>query len=166
MRARNTTTVFCLRVFAFTATALAVSAQPYGYVSNEMGDNISVVNMATNSISAEIPLSTPLNGLAVTPNGAYLYVAEQSLNSVAVVSTATNSVVATIPVGSAPVQIAITPNGQAAYVVNQQSDNVSVINTATNTVVDTITEARGPGDCAGRHVCPGGQSPFVDHFRD
>src|ERR1035438_776311 len=91
MRARNSITMSFLRVLAFMVNALAVSAKPYGYVSNMMQNTVSVVNRANNTISASIPLSgAGLSGMAITPNGSYLYVAEQSKNSVAVISTASN----------------------------------------------------------------------------
>src|ERR1039457_5728002 len=133
MYANNSISVFYIRIFAFLATVLAASAQPYGYVSNEMGNNISVVNRATNTISATISVSAAgLTGLAITPNGSYIYAADQSKNSIAVISTASNSVVATVPVGTGPIHVAITPNGATAYVANTTSNSVSVINTATN----------------------------------
>ena len=58
MRARNQVTTIILRVFfALAATALTASAQPYLYVSNEMGNNVAVVNTATNTIKASISIT-------------------------------------------------------------------------------------------------------------
>ena len=57
MRARNHINMLIVRIFTFTATVLALSAQPYGYVSNEMGNNIAVVNRATNTVCHTIAVS-------------------------------------------------------------------------------------------------------------
>src|ERR1700733_2328508 len=102
-----------LRLYlTFLAGATVAAAQPYIYVSNEMGNNVAVVNVATNTVTGTIPISgAGLTGLAVTPDGAYLYVTEQSTNSVAIISTSTNSVAASVAVGSGPVEVAITPDG-------------------------------------------------------
>jgi uncharacterized protein (TIGR03437 family) len=132
-------------VLALIACAAAASAQPYGYVSNTMGNTVSVVNIANNTVAASILISAAgLAGLAITPDGSYLYVAEQSKNSVGVISTSSKTVVNTILVGTSPVQVAITPNGATAYVANQGSNNVSVINTATRTVVANVPVGTKP----------------------
>ena len=78
-------------------TSLAVvavaAAQPFAYVSNQMGNTLVVINRANNTIAATIPISgAGLSGLAVGPNGTHVYVTEQTKNAVAVISTATNTV--------------------------------------------------------------------------
>ena len=126
--------------FLFTALAVMFSlgigsAQPYVYVSNISGNTISVVNTATNTVSATISVpgspSSP-TGLALTPDGAYIYVACQGTNSVSVISTATKAVVASIPVGTTPVQLAITPNGAEVYVVVRGLNQIAVIDTTSH----------------------------------
>jgi YVTN family beta-propeller protein len=77
--------------FTIAASAAVAAAQPYGYVSNEMGNNVSVVNLATNKVTKTISISgAGLTGLAIMPNGAYVYVAEENTNCVALISTSSH----------------------------------------------------------------------------
>ncbi|MFE9889229.1 Ig-like domain repeat protein, partial [Streptomyces scopuliridis] len=108
------------------------------YVTNSGGNSISVIDTATNTVTATIPVgSTPL-GVAITPDGLRAYVINSGGNSVSVINTVTNAVIATIPVGSTPFGVAITPDGLRAYVTNSGGNSISVIDTATNTVTATI----------------------------
>ncbi len=161
----------CLRVLLTLLAGVAVaSAQTYGYVSNEMGNNISVVNLATNAIKTTISLSgVGMTCLAMSPNGSYLYVTEQSKNCVAIIKTSNNTLSGTVNVGSGPVQVAFTPNGDWAYVANANSNNVSVINTSTKAVVDYHTswqQAKRHCGQSGRHDNPGDQSDVIEHLGD
>ena len=121
-----------------------VSAQPYAYVSNLAGNNLSVVNTADYSVVGSIPVPKGPTGLAVTPDGSKVYVASQSANSVSVISTATNSVIASIGVGTTPTRVAVSPNGAQVYVVCQGTNQINVIDTGSQTVVGTITVGAKP----------------------
>jgi YVTN family beta-propeller protein len=51
-------------------------AEPFAYIANFNSDNISVLDTATNTVVATVPVpvgSIP-TGVAVTPNGALVYV--------------------------------------------------------------------------------------------
>ena len=114
------------------ALALSPDAQRV-YVANSTDGTISVINTATNEVTATIAVGPGLTGeqapggVAVSPDGTRLYVTNGGKNTVAVISTATNAVINTIPVGSAPEGIAISPDGHRLYVANYSSNTVSVI---------------------------------------
>jgi len=75
------------------------------YVANTGSFNpstVSVLDTATNTISATVAVGNGPVGVAVKPDGSKVYVANEGANSVSVVDTATNTVIATIPVGNAP----------------------------------------------------------------
>jgi YVTN family beta-propeller protein len=110
-------------------------------VANFIGGTVSVIDTATNTIIATIPVGGVLAGIDITPNGAFAYVAQESGNTVSVIDTATNIVTTVVPVGSVPRGVAITPNGTSVYAVNPLSNTVSVIDTAT-----TLKDFRKP-DC-------------------
>lgn len=97
-------------------------------------NRVSVIDTATNTIVATIPVGSAPLEVAITPNGAFGYVPAFFSDNVTVFSTATNLPIATIPVGIDPLGVAISPNGTLAYVSNHGSNTISVINTATNTV--------------------------------
>ena len=62
----------------------------FAYVANFGSATVSVINTATNTLAATVPVGSSPGYVAVTPSGAYVYVANQASNSVSVISTATN----------------------------------------------------------------------------
>jgi len=99
-------------------------------------------------------VGTTPEGVAVTPDGAFVYVANQGSDNVSVIDTSTNievdvdgdpnNGITRIPVGDVPLGTAVTPDGAFVYVANVNSDNVSVIDTSTNTVTDTVAVGDAP----------------------
>ncbi len=103
--------------------------------------SIEVLNTATNTISATIPLGAntfPI-GLALSPDGSTIYTSDQSSDSVSVISTATDTVTSTIAGFSEPTGLALTPNGATAYVSDAGDNTVKVLNIATGTITATIS---------------------------
>jgi len=80
----------------------ATASPGRAYVSNNGSDTVTVVDTATNTVIAVIPVGDRPRGLAVTADGARVFVANEGDNTVSVISTASNTVVATVPVGRAP----------------------------------------------------------------
>jgi YVTN family beta-propeller protein len=114
--------------------------------SNPNPNSVLVIDTATNTIAATIPLPGTSNtfNVAVSPNGRKLYVTSFTSNTTSVIDTTTNTVVATIPVGNFPEGVAVTPDGSRVYVANAFSNNVSVIDAGTNAVTATIPVGSGP----------------------
>ena len=78
----------------------ATSTSPSGF-----GNSVSVINPATNTVTATIPVGTEPHGVAVSPTGPYagdIYVTNYGGGTVSVINPATNTVTATIPVGTNP----------------------------------------------------------------
>jgi YVTN family beta-propeller protein len=111
--------------------------------SNLPASAVSVIDSASNTLVATIPVGQFPNGVAITPDGNHAYVANQGDHTVSVIDTARNKVVATISVGVAPVGVA-TSHQSLAYVTNLGDNTVSVIDTARNKVVATIPVGTGP----------------------
>src|SRR6266851_3313219 len=150
----NTMTDALVAVIPVQFSPLGVAITPNGkfaYVTNtgavcdlcpfNQPSSVSVIDTATYSVVATIPVGQYPAAVAITPSGAFAYVANFNSNSVSVIDTATNTVAATVTVGTGPWGIAITPNGAFAYVTNYTSGSVSVISTATNAVVATVAMA-------------------------
>jgi hypothetical protein len=117
---------------------------------------LDVVDLATNTVVATIPLPGPgfggPLGLAITPDGNHAYVSASNQTDGLVVVVDTNpasanynTLVATVDLGltisAQPTGIAVTPSGTFAYVGVAKASAVDVIATATNTVVATIPVA-------------------------
>ena len=72
----------------------------YVYVANYGSGTVSVINTATNNVTATVTVGSNPNGVAVNPNGNYAYVTNYGSGSVSVINTATNNVTATVTVGT------------------------------------------------------------------
>src|SRR5687768_13069267 len=92
-------------------------AQTRAYVGNRNGFSLSVLDTATNTLVASIPLEAEPNSLAVTPDGRFVYLAHAS-GAVSVINARNNAVVASIQNGLSAIRVAISPNGAFAYVTN------------------------------------------------
>ena len=123
-----------------TATSIPVGARPTGvaitpdgakvYVSNNLGNSVSVINTATNLVTTTVAVGLAPAGLAVSPDNFQVYVVNKTGNSVSVINVALDTIVGTVTVGSGPESIAISPDGRRAYV--------------TNAGAGTVTELGGP----------------------
>ena len=69
----------------------------FAYVTNLVGESVSVINTSTNAVVATVALGHRPGEVAITPDGAFAYVTTGS-NGVVVIRTATNRVVAKVPV--------------------------------------------------------------------
>jgi len=98
------------------------------YVSNGNNDSISVIDLATQRVMAEVKLrlEPPLDrlrglipfGLALSPDGRRLYVAEAGINAVGIIDTETLVVLGHLPVGWFPSKVAVSPDGRQLAVTN------------------------------------------------
>ncbi|NOY78932.1 MAG: hypothetical protein GXO76_13800 [Calditrichaeota bacterium] len=105
-----------------------VATNDHVYVSNGNNDLISVIDIKTNTIVREIPLTlspylkglrgTLPFGLALNPDGTRLFVAEAGINAVAVVSTQSDRVLGHLPAAWFPSKVAVSPDGKTLYVIN------------------------------------------------
>jgi len=131
-------------------------ANPYAYITN-FGDNtVSVIDTATNKITATVPVGKWPWGVAVNPAGK-VYVANSDGGTVSVIDTATDTVTATVPV-RIPLGVAVTPDGEKVYVTMGDSSTVSVIDTSTNTVTAKVKVGTSPFGVA---VNPDGTRVYV-----
>jgi len=132
----------CLKVALTVMLSLsgivAANAAPFAYITNYSSNTVSVINTATNTVTATVLVNGNPYAVACHPDGSTVYVANYGSNTVSVIATATNTVTATVPVGSLPSGVAVHPDGSTVYVANYYSDSVSVIDTATNTVTATV----------------------------
>jgi YVTN family beta-propeller protein len=147
---------------ASAATEQSASpAGPYAYITNYYDGTVSVIDTATNDVTATVPVGKMPHGVAVNPDGKKVYVANRNSDTVSVIDTATNTVTNTVDVGNDPFGVAVSPDGKKVYVTNDESDAVSVIDTATNKVTDTVPVGNGP---IGVAVNPAGTKVYVARY--
>jgi YVTN family beta-propeller protein len=142
------------------AATTAKATPGRAYVTDLFAGTMTVVDTATNTIVAVVPVGNSPGDAVASPDGTAVYVSLEEDASVAVFDPATNTVTNTIPVGVLPSGIAFTPDGARAYVVGGQSEDVSVIDTATQTVIATIPFPAG-SEPIGIAMRPDGAAAYV-----
>jgi YVTN family beta-propeller protein len=119
----------------------SIYAQTVAYVTNHLSNNVSVIDVSTNTVSATIPVGKQPSGIAFSPDGSRVYVMNTGENTISIINTATNTVTTSIALDGrprvGPELIAITPDGKRLYVTLERG-SVLAIDTATNAVVATI----------------------------
>ncbi len=118
--------------------ATAACAAPFAYIANSGGNNVSVIDTATDTVTTTIPVGAVPYYVAVAPGGKRIYVTNCADNSLSVIDGTSNTVIATIPVGDAPMGVAVGLNGTRVVVANQADQTATVIDAGSNTVVGTI----------------------------
>src|SRR6516164_4308354 len=96
---RSFAAITALACLVAPASVLAENA----YTTNLVSANVSVIDTATNTVIATIPVGSFPLGVAVTPDGRKVYVANSGSNNVFVIDTASNLVLAVVSVGIQPV---------------------------------------------------------------
>ena len=130
------------------------------YITNMAGNTVSVIDTATDTVTATIPVGAQPFAVAVPQHGSRAYVGNQGDDTVSVIDTAKNTVIATIPIGGNPVGVVVTPDGSKAYVgVGVLDDStIAVIDTASNTVTTIIPNDGFPAALA---MTPDGGKYYV-----
>ena len=132
---------------AYYGSPRGIGCTPDGttaYIANYFGSNVSVVDIATNSVIKTIYSDTfagPV-GVGVTTDGTKAYILNDGGNSISIIDTATNEVTGTVDTTgggfSNPFGIAIF--NTTAYVANYSNNTVSIIDTQTDTTTGYITD--------------------------
>jgi len=153
----GTVNVINTQTGAVVAANLPVGTSPAGvaispdgskvYVANTGSSSISVIDIATNTVTTTIAGGSKPYSLVVTPDGSRIYASDLGNNSVTVINTATGQIIGNpIKVGNQPENICVTPDGNTVYVINSVDGTVSVISTLVNAVIATITNVNSPGN--------------------
>ncbi|MFA6066739.1 MAG: YncE family protein [Candidatus Babeliaceae bacterium] len=158
----------------YTVTINAAGTK--AYVTNSNSTTITIIDIASNTVTGTIGGFDGPSGMVITPGGTFAYVnnyggpggvGSGNGTTVRVVNLNTNLIVgAPITVGQAPAALAITPDGSFVYVINYVDGNtgtgtISIIRTSDNTVVGTITGFSGPFAIA---ITPDGTRAYVTNF--
>ncbi len=126
-------------------------AAPSGtvYVANEDDSTVSVIDGASRSVIATIPVGKWPHYIALDPAGNYAFVTCGDSGSISVIDTAANRVARTIEgVTGDPQQIAIHPSGKLAYAPCYDEGNVKVIDLVDGKVKATIPVGESPQSVA------------------
>ena len=99
--------------------------------TNSAGDNVDLIDPATNKVVGEITGIEVNHGAAAAPDGTRLYVSNEADSTLDVVDSKTLRVVAKIPLSGHPNNISISQDGRRVYVaIAVAPGTVDVIDTA------------------------------------
>ena len=134
----------------FTAGVLLVLSAPAAVAqvrivqTNSQGDNISLIDPATNHVVAEVK-GVPINhGAAASPDGSRLYFSSEAEQTLHVVDGATLQLTKKIPLSGRPNNISISPDGRRVYVgIVSSPGAVDVVDTASLERVKSIPTRGG-----------------------
>jgi YVTN family beta-propeller protein len=114
------------------------------YVAEPNANHISVINNATNSVVAIIPVGSQPWSMAVDTVANLIYVANLGSGSVSVINGATNTVINTIPLGTSPWGIALNQPAGKLYVTDATTNDLYIVNTTTETLITTVAVGASP----------------------
>src|ERR1700681_1357418 len=84
--------------------------------TNSAGDNIHIIDPATNKVVGEIKGIEASHGIAVSPDGSRIYISEEAQKTLTVVDGKTLQVTKQIPLSGNPNLVDMTPDGRWVYV--------------------------------------------------
>ena len=95
---------------ALSAADIPISHHDRVYAADQTSNTVSVIDTASNTVTATVAVGANPFWLAITPNGRRAYVANGGEDTVSVIHLANNEVIANIPVGrfNGPFGVAIT----------------------------------------------------------
>ena len=107
--------------------------------TNAAGDNIHLIDPATNKVVGVINDIEVPHGVTSAPDGTRLYFTNESMHTVDAVDASTLAVIARVPLSGRPNNIAISKDGKRVYAgIAQAPGAVDVIDTATLTRAKSI----------------------------
>jgi YVTN family beta-propeller protein len=109
------------------------------YVTNSSGDDVSVIDVATNKPIGRIEVGPHPHGIAVPAKQDFILVSIEgsSPGQLAWIDPQTDKVTKRVPIGPAPNQLAVTPDGKFAYIpVND--GNYEVVDVGSGKIIERI----------------------------
>lgn len=126
---------------ALIAAAIPCAAvlRPRVVQTNAAGDNVHLIDPATNKVVGIIEGIEVPHGVVIAPGGARLYITEEPTRTMDAVDAKTLKVIKKIPLSGRPNNLAVTADGRKVYVgIAQSPGAVDVIDTETLTNIKSI----------------------------
>ncbi|MDA9464949.1 YVTN family beta-propeller repeat protein [Bradyrhizobium sp. CCBAU 53415] len=150
-----------MRMLALAALAAGLclvgpgrAAAEEAFVTNQLSDDLMVVDLGNLRSIATIPIGGKPAGVAVSADGRFAYVTSPDAKAVTVVDAAARQVAGRIEVGGGPLGIAVAPDGKSVYVADWYAAAVRLIDAASRSVTASIAVGASPSGLA---VTPDGK---------
>lgn len=147
------------------------------YVTNEVSGDLSIIDSATMSVVANVPLGKRPRGIHASRDGKLIYVAlsgspiagpgvdesklpppDKSADGIGVFDVAVNKVVKMLPGGSDPEEFDLSLDGKLIYVSNEDAAGVSIVDLESGKIAATLPTGEEP---EGVKVSPDGKHVLV-----
>jgi YVTN family beta-propeller protein len=123
--------------------------------TNSAGDNVHIIDPATNKVIGEIKGIEVNHGAAVAPDGSRIYISDEAMSTLDIVDAKTLKVTKQIPLSGHPNNLAVGRDGRRVYVgIIQAPGGVDVIDTASLQRVKTLPTK---GSIHNAYVTPDGK---------
>ena len=141
------TALAALTVAAALATA-AAHAAPFAYITNQGSHDVSVIDLATQSVVATVPVGRSPAGVVAASQAGKVFVSNPDSKSISVIDMRSQKVVATLAAGDGPVGIDASRDGTRLYAADWFKDRLLVFDAATNALLATIPVGKAPAGVA------------------
>jgi YVTN family beta-propeller protein len=108
------------------------------YITNSLGDTVTMIDLGTLKTTGEIKVGKRVHGVCAPADGQKLFVTIESEKTLKVLNTATNEVTATIALTGRPNQCASTPDGHYVIVPIRDIGGVDIIDTRLAKIVKVL----------------------------
>jgi len=125
-------------VMCMLMSAGIVQAAPFAYIANNTDATVSILDTASNTVSATITVGQQPYGVAVNAMGSRVYVSNQTDKTISVIDTMDNSV-STIALANTPGGLAVNAAGTRLFVADNDGASLSVYDTATKSKLTTVS---------------------------
>jgi YVTN family beta-propeller protein len=133
------------------------------YVLNNLGDDVTVVDIPSHRVINRIVLGNHHHGIAATAAQNRVFISSEENNRVYVIDPATDKVVQEIAVGPRPNEIEVTPDGRWLYVPCGASDHYDVVDAPRGEIAKRIRTGGHPHNV----VCsPDGRFMYLSPLGD
>ena len=139
-----------LLFWVLTAAAVIgaqAATRPVLYVANSQGDDVTVIDVATQKVITTIKVGPIVHGVCAPADGRHAYVTIESEHALKVIDTKTNALTDTIALPGQPNECAATSDGHYVVVpLLAPANSAVVVDTTQNKIVKTF-EVRHPHNC-------------------
>jgi YVTN family beta-propeller protein len=130
-------------------------------VVNPDSNSLTLVDTATRSVIAELPVGIDPRTVSVDDVGDRAYVANRRSNSVSAVDLASRQVIAEVPVGHRPYGLLVSPDGSQLYVAEQGDHRINVLDAPSLQSINQIDVTDRPSGLA---ISDDGRRLYLTHL--
>src|ERR1700676_1707712 len=108
------------------------------YVGNSMGDDVSVVDLASLKVIGDITVGPHVHGVAGTPDGRRLFTTSEVDHTLIISDTEAHKIMGTVKLPGKPNQCAVTPDGRYVIVPIRDGDSVAIVDVKQQKIVKLL----------------------------